>query len=163
MYKLNPSLLPLTPLLPYTLLLSISSFWPSYFLTIEHLKCTSKYLPLILEDLSWGPFVQPRLSSLNLNPALAICTGSVLTWDYSSAGWELLEGKTGSGPSWVSRTQNGTEKNRGCHRTEQREAEYQCLLNGDWMEEDAGIPGQVVNDFSPWQFHVNPGLNNMRI
>ena len=40
------------------------------------------------------------------------------------------------------------EKNWRCHRTEKREEVCQCLLNGDWMEEDAGIPGQVLNDCS---------------
>ena len=33
---------------------------------------------------------------------------------------------------------------------------------GEWMEEDADIPGKELNDFSPQVFLLNPGLNNMR-
>ena len=30
------------------------------------------------------------------------------------------------------------------------------------MDEDAAVPGQELNDFSPQVFPVNPGLNNMK-
>ena len=38
----------------------------------------------------------------------------------------------------------------------------QCFLNGEWMEEDADIPGKELNDFSPQVFLLNPGLRFLK-
>ena len=35
------------------------------------------------------------------------------------------------------------------YRTGDREAGWQCLLNGDWVEKDGGVPGQELNTLFP--------------
>lgn len=69
--------------------------------------------------------------------------------------------RPGLGASRVSRTQDRAGKSWGRHRVGDGQAVWQCSLNGDWVDEGAGVHGQELSDFNPQVSPVNTGLNNM--
>ena len=58
-------------------------------------------------------------------------------------GRELLEGKDWGLSGTFLNLQDSKEagKNSRWYRAGDRESEWQCLLNGDWVKKDAGVPG----------------------
>ena len=66
-------------------------------------------------------------------------------------GWELLEGKDWGASGTFLNLQDNKEAGRNWrwYRTGDGEAGWQCLLNGDWVEKDGGIPGQELNTLFP--------------